>query len=327
MVSGLAPQDVGAAMKRLSGVVNRTPVMTSRTLNQLTGAEIYCKCENFQRVGAFKFRGAYHALLRLSPEHRAAGVTTHSSGNHAQGIALAARLQRIPATIVMPRDAPAIKRAATEAYGASIVLCDAVDREAVSAQLVREQGLTLIHPYDNDDIIAGQGTAAWELFGEVGELDILFVPVGGGGLISGSALATAARRSDCRVVGVEPAQAADANASWRTGKVVTLDSVPQTIADGLRTRFVGERNLAVMRRYVHDMTVATELEIAAALKFVWERMKIVIEPSAATALAPALSGNYDVSGKRVGVIFSGGNVDVANLQWPALLHPAQGSST
>jgi threonine dehydratase len=314
-------------MKRLAGVVNRTPVMTSRTLNERTGAEIFCKCENFQRVGAFKFRGAYHALLRLQPAQRAVGVTTHSSGNHAQGVALAAQLLQIPATIVMPRDAPAIKRAATEGYGASIVLCDAVDREAVSARLVRQRGLTLIHPYDNDDIIAGQGTAAWELFTEVGALDILFVPVGGGGLISGSALAAAARYPGCRVVGVEPALAADANASWREGEIVALEDVPQTIADGLRTRFVGRRNLAVMRRYVHDMTVASEIEIAAALKFIWERMKIVVEPSAATALAPALSGNYDVSGKRVGVIFSGGNVDVVNPQWPALLRSELPPST
>jgi threonine dehydratase len=313
-------------MKRLAGVVNRTPVITSRTLNELTRAEIYCKCENFQRVGAFKFRGAYHALLRLNPVQRTAGVTTHSSGNHAQGVALAARLLQIPATIVMPRDAPAIKRAATEGYGASIVLCDAVEREAVSARLVRQEGMTLIHPYDNDDIIAGQGTAAWELFDEVGELDLLFVPVGGGGLISGSALAAAARSPGCCVVGVEPAQAADANASWRTGEVVTLEDVPQTIADGLRTRFVGQRNLAVMRRYVHDMTVASEVEIAAALKFVWERMKIVIEPSAATALAPVLSGSYDISGKRVGIIFSGGNVDVTDVRWPTLLRSERPSS-
>ena len=309
----LNPDAVARAAKRLHGIANCTPVMTSRTLNARTGRQLYLKCENFQRVGAFKFRGAYNAISQLSATEKAAGVVTHSSGNHAQGVALAARLLGVPATIVMPRDAPEIKRTATAGYGAHIVLCDAVEREQLSAHLVAEHGYTLIHPYDDDWIIAGQGTAAWELFDEVGELDLLFVPVGGGGLISGSALAAAACSPHCRVIGVEPETAADANRSWREGVVHTLEKVPDTIADGLRTRFVGERNLAVMRRYVDDMTTVTEVEIAETLKFIWQRLKLVVESSAAVALAPLLTASYGGEGQRAGVILSGGNVDILNF--------------
>lgn len=314
----VTPTDVAAAAQRLAGIVHHTPIMHSRTLNNLAGSPgraIYLKCENFQRVGAFKFRGAYNAVSQLSPAEKQAGVITHSSGNHAQGLALAARLLGVPATIVMPHNAPLIKRRATQGYGATIVPCDALEREAVTAQLIAAQGYTLIHPYDNDQIIAGQGTAAWELFDEIGELDFLFVPVGGGGLISGCALAAAARSPRCQVVGVEPAIAADANQSWREGAIHTLDYVPQTMADGLRTRFIGQRNLAIMRRYVHDMTTASEADIAATLRFVWERMKIIIEPSSAVALAPLYTGQYPLpAGARAGVIISGGNVDIAHVQ-------------
>ncbi|MCA9972849.1 MAG: pyridoxal-phosphate dependent enzyme, partial [Anaerolineales bacterium] len=306
----LTPQHVADAAQRLAGIANKTPVMTSRTLDALTGGQIFLKCENFQRVGAFKFRGAYNAISQLAPEQKAAGVITHSSGNHAQGLALAARLLGVRAVVVMPEDAPAIKRAATEAYGAKVVPCRAVEREAVSADLVARHGYTLIHPYDNDAIIAGQGTAAFELFAEVGDLDMLFVPVGGGGLISGSALAAAGRDADCRVVGVEPETAADANQSWRENRIVTLPSVPDTLADGLRTRFVGQRNLAVMRQYVHDMRTVSEDAILETLEFVWARLKILIEPSSAVALAPLFTGQVSAAGKRVGVIFSGGNVNV-----------------
>lgn len=309
----LSPEAVAAAADRLHGIVNKTPVMTSRTLNRLTGREVFLKCENFQRVGAFKFRGAYNAISQLTESRKRAGVITHSSGNHAQGVALAARLLDVRATIVMPDDAPPVKRAATASYGAEIVNCPAVERENVSARLAQEHGYTLIHPYDNDDIIAGQGTAAWELFEEVPELDLLFVPVGGGGLISGTALAAAARSPGCRVVGVEPAGAADAGRSWRTGAVHELASVPDTVADGLRTRFVGGRNLTVMRRYVQDMTTVTEREIVDAMVFAWQRLKIVIEPSAAVALAPLYAGSYAAKGKKCGVILSGGNVDLAGL--------------
>ena len=309
----LTLSDVAAAAERLRDIAHRTPVHTSRTLDALAGCQIFLKCENFQRVGAFKFRGAYNAISQLSPEQKAAGVVTHSSGNHAQGVALAAQLLGVPATIVMPDDAPAVKREATAGYGARIVSAPAAQREKVSAQLARDEGLTLVHPYDDDRIIAGQGTAAWELFEQVEGLELLFVPVGGGGLISGSALAAAARQPGCRVVGVEPAIADDANRSWRSGTVQVLDQPPPTIADGLRTRFIGERNLAVMRQYVYDMTTVSEEEIVAALRFVWQRLKIIIEPSRAVALAPLLSGRYPAPGRRVGVILSGGNVDPFNL--------------
>jgi threonine dehydratase len=318
---GPQPSEIQAAAERLKGITNHTPVMTSRTLNERTGCQIFLKCENFQRVGAFKFRGAYNAISQLSDEEKAAGVVTHSSGNHAQGVALAAKLLGVPAVVVMPEDAPAIKRAATAGYGAQIITCKAFDREQVTAGLIAERGYTLIHPYDNDNIIVGQGTAAWELFEEAGELDLLFVPVGGGGLISGCALATAVRSPACQVVGVEPELGADAGRSWRSGEVVTLDHVPQTIADGLRTRHIGERNLAIMKRYVHDMTTASEAEILDTLHYLWQRLKIIVEPSAAVALAPLFSGKYIAEGKRVGVILSGGNVDVP-LPQPAGAQPA-----
>ena len=317
----ITPAAVQAAAERLAGVAHRTPVLTSRTLDDRLGASVYFKCENFQRMGAFKFRGAYNAISRLSEQERAAGVITHSSGNHAQGLALAARLLGVRAVVVMPADAPPNKRAATEGYGAEVIPCDALYREEVTAQLIAEHGYTLVHPFDNDDIIAGQGTAALELFDEVGPLDYLFVPVGGGGLISGSALAAQLRAPGCRVVGVEPALGADANRSWRSGEIYKLDAVPATIADGLRTRAIGRRNLAVMRRYVADMTTADEGEILDALEFLWSRLKIVVEPSSAVALAPLLCGRYELPpGARAGVLLSGGNVNVAAcgfLQRPA----------
>lgn len=311
---------VQAAANRLAGIAHRTPVLTSQTMNQrlamnTQGAapQIYFKCENFQRMGAFKFRGAYNAISRLSDAERTAGVITHSSGNHAQGIALAARLLGVRAVVVMPDDAPANKRSATEGYGAEVVPCEALYREEVTAELIAQHGYTLVHPFDNDDIIAGQGTAALELFDEVGPLDYLFVPVGGGGLISGSCLAAQLRSPECRVIGVEPALGADANRSWRSGSLYKLETVPPTIADGLRTRAIGERNLAIMRRYVADMTTASEDDILAALEFVWARLKIVVEPSSAVALAPLLSGSYTLpAGARAGILLSGGNVNVAD---------------
>jgi len=348
----MTPEAVLAAAKRLAGVVHHTPVLTSRTLDEwlaagvlapthggtpgpdsaparvpTPGIRVFFKCENFQRMGAFKFRGAYNAISRLSAAEKAAGVITHSSGNHAQGLALAARLLGVRAVVVMPADAPANKRAATEGYGAEVIPCDALLREEVTAQLIAEHGYTLVHPFDNDDIIAGQGTAALELFEEVGPLDYLFVPVGGGGLISGSALAAHLRAPGCRVVGVEPELGADAGQSWRDGAVVKLDAVPATIADGLRTRAIGRRNLALMRRYVADMTTASESDILDALQFIWSRLKIVVEPSSAVALVPLLSGRYALPpGARVGVLLSGGNVNVAEfiqrLPRPAEITPA-----
>ena len=307
------PTAVAAAAQRLKGIANYTPVMTSRTLNKITGCEVFLKCENFQRVGAFKFRGAYHAISQLNDSQKKAGVVTHSSGNHAQGVALAAKLLQVKATIVMPDDAPAIKKAATAGYGADIVTCAAVEREVVSAELVAQHGYTLIHPYDNWDIIAGQGSAAYELFSDVPDLEVLFVPVGGGGLISGSALAAAAQNPTCQVIGIEPVGADDANQSWRENHIITLAAVPTTIADGLRTRFIGERNLAVMRHYVHDMLTVSDKDIVETLKFLWLHMKLVVEPSAAVPLAPLFTGRHPLHGRRVGVILSGGNVDIAAL--------------
>lgn len=309
----LTPTAVSQAAQNLKGIVKHTPVMTSRTLNEITGRQIYLKCENYQRVGAFKFRGAYNAVSQLGDAQKAAGVVTHSSGNHAQGLALAAKLQGIKATIVMPDDAPPVKKAATASYGANIITCPAIEREKVSASLIAEHGYTLIHPYDNENIIAGAGTAAYELFEEVGELDLIFAPVGGGGLISGTALAAALMSPNCKVVGVEPAAGADANRSWRENRIVTLDAVPQTIADGLRTRFVGEHNLPIMRQYVHDMDTVEEAAIIETLKFIWTRMKILVEPSSAVALAPLFTQQYSKPGQRVGIILSGGNADVPQV--------------
>lgn len=304
----IAPSAVGDAMERLSGVANRTPVHRSRSVDDRVGAKVVFKCENFQRAGAFKFRGAYNAISSLGESERRGGVITHSSGNHAQGVALAAQLLETRAVIVMPHDALPVKRAATVGYGAEIVGCDAHQREAVCQQLVDEHGYTLVHPYDDDQIIAGAGTAAWELFDEAPDLDLLLVPVGGGGLISGTALAAAARAPSCRVVGVEPELGDDANRSFREGAVHTLDRVPDTVADGLRTRHIGERNLEVMLEHVSDMTTVTEDEILEAMRYLWERLKLVVEPSAAVPFAALLSGRQ--KGERVGVIVSGGNVDL-----------------
>lgn len=308
----IAPNAVLDAAARIAGIAHQTPVLTSRTVDERTGCRVFFKCENFQRIGAFKFRGAYNAISRLGEQEKHAGVITHSSGNHAQGVALAARLLGVKAVVVMPDDSPPNKRTATEGYGAQVVPCPAISREEVTAELIEKHGYTLVHPFDNDDIIAGQGTAALELFNEVGTLDYLFVPVGGGGLISGCALAAQLRAPDCRVVGVEPALGSDAGRSWRDGQIVKLPSVPQTIADGLRTRAIGVRNLELMRRYVRDMTSVDEEAILAALEFIWGRLKIVVEPSAAVAMAPLLSADYPVpGGSRVGVLLSGGNVNVS----------------
>lgn len=307
------PTAVLEAASQLQGIANHTPVHTSRTLNQHTKQRIFLKCENFQRVGAFKFRGAYNAVSQLADAQKAVGVVTHSSGNHAQGLALAAKIVGVQATIVMPDDAPTIKKAATAGYGATIITCPAAEREARSAQLVAEHGYTLIHPYDNPHIIAGAGTAALELLQEVGNLDAIFTPVGGGGLISGTALAAAALQPKCRVIGVEPAIANDAQRSWQTGEIVRLTAVPPTIADGLRTRFVGEHNLPIMRQYVHNILTVSEQEIVETLQFLWTRLKLVVEPSAAVALTPLFFGKFSPTNQRVGVILSGGNVDVTQI--------------
>jgi len=307
-------EDVRAAAARLAGVAHRTPVATSRTANAELGAELFFKCENLQRVGAFKFRGAYNALARLAPEDRRAGVIAFSSGNHAQAIALAARLLELPATIVMPTDAPASKVAATRGYGAEIITYDRFleDRAAIARRLADERGGAVIPPFDHPDVIAGQGTAAAELFAEVGELDHLFVPLGGGGLISGSALAARAASPRCRVWGVEPEAGNDGQRSLRAGEIVQIPT-PETIADGAQTQHLGELTFAIIRREVAGILTATDAELVFAMRFFAERMKLVVEPTGCLGFAGARGGGVPIRGSRVGVIVSGGNIDLARF--------------
>ncbi|WJV50415.1 threo-3-hydroxy-L-aspartate ammonia-lyase [Streptomyces flavofungini] len=302
--------DVRDAAARLKGVAHRTPVLRSRTLDARVGAEVFLKCENQQRVGAFKFRGAYNAVSRLAPEQLAKGIASFSSGNHAQAVALAARELGSSAVIVMPEDTPASKRAAAEGYGAEIVTYDRYtgDREAIGAALAAERGLALIPPYEHPHIIAGQGTAALELMEQVGELDLLLVPVGGGGLIAGSATAVKGLSRDVRVVGVEPEAGDDTRRSLAAGHRVRIP-VPRTIADGQAIEIPGELTFSVNRRLVDDIALVSDDDIRDAMRFAFERLKTVVEPSGATALAAALSGRVDRVPPRVGVILSGGNVD------------------
>ncbi|KVR45912.1 serine dehydratase [Burkholderia ubonensis] len=303
--------DVEAAATRIAGIAHRTPVHTSRTLNQLIGAEVFVKCENFQRMGAFKFRGAFNALSKFSPEQRKAGVVAFSSGNHAQGIALSAQILGIPATIVMPQDAPASKIAATKGYGADVVVYDryAEDREAIGRRLADEQGLTLIPPYDHPDVLAGQGTAAKELFDEVGALDALFVPMGGGGLLSGTALSTRALAPQCELYGVEPEAGNDGQRSLRSGQIVHIDT-PKTIADGAQTQHIGNYTFAIIKRDVNDILTASDADLVNAMKFFATRMKMIVEPTGCLGLAAALNAKESLKGKRVGIIVSGGNIDL-----------------
>lgn len=307
--------DVRDAARRLAGVAHRTPVLRSRTLDALVGAEIHLKCENFQRVGAFKFRGAYNALSRLSAQQLARGVAAYSSGNHAQAVALAARELGSRAVIVMPEDAPASKVAATAGYGAEIVRYDRYtgDRTALGRQLAEERGLTLIPPYDHPHVIAGQGTAALELLEETGPLDALLAPVGGGGLMAGSALAATALAPGIRMIGVEPAAGDDTRRSLAAGHPVTIP-VPRTIADGQAVERPGELTFAVNRRLLDSVVLVSDDEIRAAMKLAFERLKIVTEPSGAAALAALLAGRVEPPpGRhphpfRIGVIVSGGNI-------------------
>jgi threonine dehydratase len=304
--------DVQAAAERLRGIARRTPVATSRTLDERLSARLFLKCENLQRAGAFKFRGAYNAAAKLAPAERARGILTYSSGNHAQAIALACRLLGAAATIVMPENAPAAKRRATEGYGARIVTYDPAraNREAVAEALRREGDPVLVPPYDHPDVIAGQGTAARELIEDAGSLDLLLVPCGGGGLLSGSALSARALAPRCRVVGIEPELADDATRSFRTGTLHTVSN-PPTIADGARTPSLGKLTFPLVRENVDDMVTVPDDDLVRAMRFVWERMKLVVEPTGVLGLAAALAGKVDVPGKRVGVILSGGNVDLA----------------
>ncbi len=304
--------DVAAAATRLAGIAHRTPVMTSRTADALTGARLFFKCENLQRMGAFKFRGAYNAIACLDDAARARGVIAFSSGNHAQAIALAARLQGTRATLVMPSDAPAIKLAATRGYGAEVVLYDRMteDREAIGRRLSDERGLALIPPFDHAGVIAGQGTAALELIEETGPLDTLLVCVGGGGLISGCALAAHALSPGCRVIGVEPQAGNDVQQSLAAGSIVRIP-VPRTIADGAQTQAAGQLTFAIMRALVSEVVTVTDDELVSAMRFFAERMKILVEPTGCLAAAAAFSGKAALAGQRVGVILSGGNVDLA----------------
>ncbi|HZF91788.1 threo-3-hydroxy-L-aspartate ammonia-lyase [Streptomyces sp.] len=302
--------DVRAAAARLKGVAHRTPVLRSRTLDALVGAETLLKCENFQRIGAFKFRGAYNAISRLTPEQLARGVAAYSSGNHAQAVALAARELGTTAVIVMPEDAPASKREATAGYGAEIVSYDRYtgDRVAIAEALAAERGLTVIPPYEHPHIIAGQGTAALELLEEAGELDALVTPVGGGGLIAGSATAAKGLRAGIRIIGVEPEAGDDTKRSLEAGRRVSVP-VPRTIADGQALHTPGELTFSVNRRLVDEIVLVSDDEIRAAMRFAFERLKIVVEPSGATPLAALLSGRVTDLPRRVGVIVSGGNID------------------
>jgi threonine dehydratase len=307
-------EDVIAAAQRLRGVARRTPVMTSTTVDGGLGMSVFFKCENFQRTGAFKFRGAFNALSCLSADAHRRGIVAFSSGNHAQATALAAQLLRIPATIVMPHDAPASKVAATRAYGGEIVSYDRYreSREQIAARLAAERGLTVIPPYDHHDVIAGQGTAAKELFEEVGPLDALFVCLGGGGLLAGSALAARALAPGCKIFGVEPAAGNDGQQSLRAGKIVRID-VPQTIADGAQTQALGTHTFEIIRREVADIFTATDAELTDCVRFFATRMKLVVEPTGCLGFAAARAQAARYAGGRVGVLVSGGNVDAERL--------------
>ena len=310
--------DVAAAAVRLQGHAHRTPVLRSATADARWGARFFFKCENFQRMGAFKFRGAFNALSRFDAAQRRAGAIAFSSGNHAQAVALSARLLGMPALIVMPQDAPAAKLAATRGYGAEVVLYDrfAQDREALTRTLAAERGMTPIPPYDHADVIAGQGTAAKELFEEVGALDALYVCLGGGGLTSGSALAAKALSPDCRVYGVEPEAGDDGRQSLRAGRIVRIET-PRTIADGAQTTHLGELTFGIIRRDVADIRTASDAQLVEAMRFFGERMKMVVEPTGCLAFAGAVADAPALQGARVGVIVSGGNVDLA--RYAALL--------
>jgi threonine dehydratase len=303
--------DVAAAAQRIEGHAHRTPVLRSRTADEELGAQVYFKAENLQRMGAFKFRGAFNALSRFDAQQRKGGVVAFSSGNHAQAIALSARLLGIPATIVMPQDAPAAKVAATKGYGGNVVLYDRYteDREAIGRKLAEENGMTLIPPYDHPDVIAGQGTAAKELFDEVGPLDALFVCLGGGGLLSGSALSARALSPGCKIYGVEPEAGNDGQQSFRTGAIVHIDT-PKTIADGAQTQHLGHYTFDIIRRDVDDVLTVSDDQLVDEMRFFASRMKIVVEPTGCLGFAAARAMREQLKGKRVGVIISGGNVDM-----------------
>lgn len=306
--------DVIAAAARLQGHAHRTPVLRSRTADARWGAQLFFKCENFQRMGAFKFRGAFNALSKFDAAQRKAGVIAFSSGNHAQAIALAASILGMPAVIVMPNDAPAAKLAATRGYGAEVVQYDRFteDREALTRRLAGERGMTLIPPYDHPDVIAGQGTAVKELIEDVGALDVLYICLGGGGLTSGSALSARALSPDCKIYGVEPEAGNDGLQSLRAGRIVHIDT-PKTIADGAQTQHLGEYTFGIIRRDVDDIVTVSDAQLVDAMRFFAERMKMVVEPTGCLAFAAACAAGDAIRGARVGVVISGGNVDLGRF--------------
>lgn len=305
-------KDVAEAHQRIQPYLNKTPILTSRTINELTGAQFYFKCENFQRMGAFKFRGAMNALSQFNDQQRKNGVVTFSSGNHAQAIALSAKLLGIPATIIMPEDAPKAKIEATKGYGGHVLTYNRYteNREEIGQQLAQKKGLTLIPPYDHPHIIAGQGTVAKELFDEVGELDMLFVPLGGGGLLSGSLLSTKALSPQCKIYGVEPLAGNDGQQSLRKGEIIHIDT-PKTIADGAQTQHLGNYTFEIIRNNVDDILTATDEELISAMQFYAQRMKIIVEPTGCLSLAATHQFGGKLKGKKIGIIISGGNVDIA----------------
>jgi threo-3-hydroxy-L-aspartate ammonia-lyase len=306
----ISHRDVVAAHERIAGVVHRTPILTSRRADEAVQARLFFKCENFQRAGAFKLRGAYNALVQLSPEQKAAGVVAFSSGNHAQAVALAAKLLRIKSVIVMPRDAPASKVAATRDYGAEIVLYDRYleDREELALRLADQHGLTLIPPFDHPHVMAGQGTTAKELFEDTDGLNVVLVPLGGGGLLSGCAVAARALNPKCAVIGVEPEAGNDGERSFKTGAIVHI-SVPETIADGAQTQHLGRHTFPVIRELVDDVITVSDVDLVATMRFFASRMKLVVEPTGCLGAAAVIQRRIDVTGKNVGVVISGGNVD------------------
>jgi threo-3-hydroxy-L-aspartate ammonia-lyase len=313
--------DVEAAAALLDGIALRTPIFTSRTADSLAGGRLFFKTENFQRAGAFKFRGAYNALARLDEPRRRAGVLTFSSGNHAGALALAGSLLNAPVTVVMPSDAPAVKVEATRGYGGEVILYDRseISREELGQELAEERGLTIVPPYDSFDIVAGAGTAARELLLETGPLDYLLVPTGGGGLLAGSVLSAEALAPDCRVVGVEPEAADDASRSFRTGEIQTVRD-PETVADGARTPYLGKINFEIIRKGAHDITTVDDVDLLRAMFFLWERMKIVVEPTGALAAAAAFQRRVPTEGARIGVLLSGGNLEFSKVgEWLRLI--------
>lgn len=311
--------DVVAAHERIAGVAHRTPVLTSTTANRMTGAELFFKAENFQRMGAFKFRGAYNAIAKLEDAQKRGGVIAYSSGNHAQAIALAANLLGTSSVIVMPKDAPAVKVTATKGYGAEVVLYDRYNesREEIGQRLAQQRGMTLIPPFDHPDVIAGQGTAAKELFEDAGPMDILVSPLGGGGLLAGSVLAAKALNPDCIVYGVEPEAGNDGQQSFRSGELVTIPT-PRTIADGAQTLRLGDHTFPIIKEHVTDILTVSDEELVEAMRFFAGRMKVVVEPTGALAAAAVFTKKLDVAGKRVGILISGGNMDLD--RYAELLH-------